>query len=63
MPVRLAVPATSYTAGGATRSAARIAETAPKVAAVLQGIHSRSPLAKVLVVNYSAIFPHSGNGC
>ena len=30
---------------------------------MLQGIHSRSPLAKVLVVNYSAIFPHSGNGC
>jgi lysophospholipase L1-like esterase len=51
-----------YTRGG-DQISARIAATAPKVAAVLQGIHARSPLAKVLVVNYSAIFPHSGNGC
>ena len=51
-----------YTRGG-DQISARIAATAPKVAAVLQGIHARSPHAKVLVVNYSAIFPHSGNGC
>ena len=51
-----------YTRGG-DQISARIAATAPKVAAVLQGIHARSPLAKVLVLNYSAIFPHSGNGC
>jgi lysophospholipase L1-like esterase len=51
-----------YTRGG-DQISARIAATAPKVAAALQGIHARSPLAKVLVVNYSAIFPHSGNGC
>ena len=51
-----------YTRGG-DQITARIAATAPKVAAVLQGIHSRSPGAKVLLVNYSAIFPHSGNGC
>jgi lysophospholipase L1-like esterase len=51
-----------YTRGG-DQISARIAATAPKVAAVLEGIHARSPLAKVLVVNYSAIFPHSGNGC
>ena len=51
-----------YTRGG-DQISARIAATAPKVAAVLQGIHARSPLARVLVVNYSAIFPHSGNGC
>src|SRR5205823_3294503 len=42
---------------------ARIAATAPKVAAVIQGIHARSPLARVLVVNYPAIFPDSGPGC
>jgi lysophospholipase L1-like esterase len=51
-----------YTRGG-DQITARINATAPKVAAVLQGIHSRSPGARVLVVNYSAIFPHSGNGC
>ena len=33
------------------------------MAAVLQGIHSRSPAAKIYVVNYPAIFPETGNGC
>ena len=41
----------------------RIAETAPKVAAVLQEIHTRAPAAKVMVVNYPAILPDSGPGC
>jgi hypothetical protein len=41
----------------------RIAATAPKVAAVLQGIHDRSPNARVLVLNYPAIFPDTGPGC
>ena len=41
----------------------RIAETAPKVAATIQGIHARSPRARVLVLNYPAIFPDSGPGC
>jgi lysophospholipase L1-like esterase len=52
-----------YTAGGQDEVSRRIAETAPKVAAVLQGIHSRSPQARVFVVNYPAIFPHTGGGC
>jgi hypothetical protein len=30
---------------------------------VLQGIHSRSPGARVYVVNYPAIFPETGHGC
>jgi lysophospholipase L1-like esterase len=51
-----------YTRGG-DQITARINATAPKVAAVLQGIRARSAGAKILVVNYSAIFPHSGNGC
>jgi lysophospholipase L1-like esterase len=51
-----------YTRGG-DQITARINAAAPKVAAVLQGIHARSPVAKVLLVNYAAIFPHSGNGC
>jgi lysophospholipase L1-like esterase len=35
----------------------RIQATAPKVAAVIQGIHARSPKAKVYVVNYLPILP------
>jgi hypothetical protein len=41
----------------------KIAATAPKVAAVLQGIHTRSPTAHVFVVNYAAILPEAGIGC
>ncbi|HWM08117.1 MAG TPA: SGNH/GDSL hydrolase family protein [Solirubrobacteraceae bacterium] len=52
-----------YVSGGQDEISGRIAETAPKVAAAIQGIHARSPGAQVLVVNYSAIFPHTGSGC
>jgi lysophospholipase L1-like esterase len=52
-----------YVVNGRDEISARIAETAPKVAAVLQGIHTRSPLAAVYVVNYLPILPDSGNGC
>ena len=52
-----------YVVGGADEISRRIAETAPKVAAMLGAIRARSPSARVLVVNYSAIFPHSGPGC
>jgi hypothetical protein len=52
-----------YDSGGVDQLAARIAATAPKVAAVLQGIHARSPLAKIYVLNYPAIFPETGFGC
>ena len=52
-----------YNSGGQDTIAERIAETAPKVAAVLQGIHSRAPAAAVFVVNYPAIFPETGFGC
>lgn len=52
-----------YASGGQDQLAERIAATAPKVAAVLQGIHARSPLAKVYVLNYPAIFPETGSGC
>jgi hypothetical protein len=41
----------------------RIADTAPKVAAVLQAIHERSPGARVFVVGYAAILPDTGYGC
>jgi hypothetical protein len=52
-----------YDSGGVDQLKARIEATAPKVAAVLQGIHARSPSAKVYVVNYPAIFPETGSGC
>lgn len=52
-----------YNSGGKDQIAERIAATAPKVAAVLQGIHARSPSARVYVLDYPAIFPPSGSGC
>jgi hypothetical protein len=52
-----------YNSGGVDQLKARIEATAPKVAAVLQGIHARSPTAKIYVVNYPAIFPETGFGC
>jgi hypothetical protein len=52
-----------YDSGGVDQLKARIEATAPKVAAVLQGIHARSPSAKIYVLNYPAIFPETGLGC
>jgi lysophospholipase L1-like esterase len=52
-----------YNSGGVDQIHNRIVATAPKVAAVIQGIHARSPSARVFVVNYPAIFPETGNGC
>ncbi|HEU4739630.1 MAG TPA: SGNH/GDSL hydrolase family protein [Solirubrobacterales bacterium] len=52
-----------YNSGGVDQLKARIEATAPKVAAVLQGIKTRSPSAKIYVTNYPAIFPESGFGC
>jgi hypothetical protein len=52
-----------YVVNGHDEIAARIAATAPKVAAVIQGIHARAPQARVFVVNYAAILPETGHGC
>jgi lysophospholipase L1-like esterase len=52
-----------FVVNGADQLADRIAAAAPKVAAVLQGIHARSPQARVFVVNYAAILPETGGGC
>jgi hypothetical protein len=52
-----------YDSGGVDQIHERIVATAPKVAAVLQGIHQRSPSARAFVVNYPAIFPETGYGC
>jgi hypothetical protein len=52
-----------YVVGGVDEVSQRIAETAPKVAETIQGIRTRAPNARVIVLNYPAIFPHSGGGC
>jgi hypothetical protein len=52
-----------YVVNGHDELRARIAATAPKVGAVLRGIHSRSRRADVYVVNYLPIFPDTGPGC
>ena len=53
----------TYVVNGRDEVSERIQATAPLVAAVLQGIHARSPGARVLLVNYAAILPDSGPGC
>jgi hypothetical protein len=52
-----------YVHDGRDEISERIQATAPKVAAVIQGIHQRSPRARVFVVNYAAILPDEGPGC
>lgn len=52
-----------YIVDGEDLIAARITATAPKVAAVLQGIHARAPQADVYLLGYPAILPESGPGC
>jgi hypothetical protein len=42
---------------------ARIATAGQRVRDVLAGIKARSPLARILVLDYPAIFPHTGGGC
>ena len=52
-----------YVVNGVDELAVRIQQTAPKVAAVVQGIHQRAPGAAVFVVGYPAILPDTGYGC
>jgi lysophospholipase L1-like esterase len=52
-----------YVVDGRDEISERIQATAPKVAEVIQGIHARSPAARVFVVNYLPILPDSGPGC
>ena len=53
-----------YVQNGRDEISERIQDTAPLVAAVFQGIHERSPQARVFVLTYAAIFPEHGTaGC
>ena len=51
-----------YAPGGHDTVAATIEATKPRIAAVLQGIHARSPAARVAIVGYPDPLPKSG-GC
>ncbi|WP_017558773.1 SGNH/GDSL hydrolase family protein [Nocardiopsis baichengensis] len=53
----------SYTYGGTDRLQERIAETAPKIDGVLEGIAERSPDARVLLLGYPVIMPDDGSNC
>ncbi len=50
-----------YAPGGHDTVAAKIEATKAKIAAVLQGIHQRSPNARVAIVGYPDPLPKSGN--
>lgn len=52
-----------YTSGGTDQLQARIAATAPKVAAVVQAVRTAAPTARIVVVGYPVIVPDSGYGC
>ena len=52
-----------YVVGGVDEISNRIAATAPKVAAVLQGIRDRAPTAQIFLVGYLQILPDTGAGC
>jgi lysophospholipase L1-like esterase len=49
--------------GGNDQVEAKIEATKPKIAAVLQGIHQRSPKARVAIVGYPDPVPKNGGSC
>ena len=49
--------------GGNDSVAAKIEAAKPKIAAVLQGIHQRSPRARVAIVGYPDVLPKNGESC
>ncbi len=52
-----------YTAGGSDPNVAAINATGPKIASVLNGIHTRAPHARVLIVGYPDGLPTNGTAC
>jgi GDSL-like Lipase/Acylhydrolase family len=52
-----------YTASGSDPNVAAINATGPKVANVIQGVHTRAPSAKVLIVGYPDGLPTNGTAC
>ena len=63
-PPPIGTPCRGYfNADGVDRLSQRIAETAPKIATLLQNIHALAPDALVFLVGYPVILPHTGDGC
>lgn len=52
-----------YTAGGRDQVGEKIEQARPKIDAVLQGIHSRSPHARVAIAGYPHVAPPNGESC
>jgi lysophospholipase L1-like esterase len=52
-----------FAPGGNDTVAAKIEAAKPKIAAVLQGIHQRSPQARVAIVGYPDVLPKNGESC
>ena len=52
-----------YAPGGNDTVEAKIEEARPKIDAVLQGIHKRSPNARVAIVGYPNVLPRDGTNC
>lgn len=52
-----------YAPGGNDTVGAKIEEARPKIDAVLQGIHERSPGARVAIVGYPNVLPRDGTNC
>jgi lysophospholipase L1-like esterase len=52
-----------YAAAGGDPNTAAVNAAGPKVAAVLQGIHARSPQARVVIVGYPDGLPVNGSNC
>lgn len=52
-----------FVRNGVDELRARIAATAPKLAAVLDAIRAKTPSSRIVVLNYEAILPSSGSGC
>jgi lysophospholipase L1-like esterase len=53
----------TYVVNGVDTVKQRIDAVGPKVGAVLEGIHDRSPVADVYLVGYPSVVPVSGAGC
>ncbi|MFC8533057.1 SGNH/GDSL hydrolase family protein [Streptomyces sp. NPDC057249] len=53
----------SFTLFGTDEIGSRIDATAPKLDAVLDAIHTRSPQARVLLVGYPSLLPDDGSSC
>ncbi|MGW3650539.1 SGNH/GDSL hydrolase family protein [Streptomyces sp. NPDC000878] len=53
----------NYNNGGTDQILQKLNEVAPKVGTVIQGIHQRSPQARVLVVGYPDLLPDAKSKC